>query len=127
MIIALKRVLILLMAINLAVMVKSGNNETGRVVGRNTDVSCQDLLTPEVLWAMGRIGTVRMSSDGKMIVYNVVYYSVEQNKSRSVLYLMDLNSCKVTQLTKGSSSDNNAVFINGNTKILFCSQGHLWT
>ena len=37
-----------------------------------------DLMTPEALWAMGRIGGYAASPDGKLIVYNVAYYSVKE-------------------------------------------------
>ncbi len=124
---ALNKLLVLLLVINFAVMVRSGNNKSVDFIGRSTGVLKSDLLTPETLWAMGRIGTARMSSDGKMMVYNVVYYSVEQNKSHSVLYLMDFDSCKVIQLTKTSQLESNAVFVNNNTRILFCARGQLWT
>ncbi len=123
----MKKFLILLLVTNLAIMVKSGNNETTDFIGRTTPTLKSDLLTPDALWAMGRIGAPHMSSDGKMMVYNVTYYSVKQNKSHSVLYLMDYGSCKVTQLTTSPQSESNAVFICNNTKILFCSQGQLWT
>ena len=36
-----------------------------------------DIMTPEVLWAMGRIGEYSHSPDHSQIVYNVTYYSVE--------------------------------------------------
>ena len=33
-------------------------------------------MTPEALWAMGRIGSVAVSPDEKQIAYSVAYYSV---------------------------------------------------
>ena len=38
-------------------------------------------MTPEALWAMGRIGSVAVSPDEKQIAYSVAYYSVPENKS----------------------------------------------
>ena len=124
---ALKRFLFLLLVMNYAVMVKSGNNDTSDFIGRTTLALKSDLLTPETLWAMGRIGGAHMSSNGKMMVHNVTYYSVEQNKSHSILYLTDFDSCKVTQLTHSSDSESNAVFICHDSRLLFCSKGQLWT
>ena len=46
------------------------------------------VMTPEALWAMGRIGEVSVSPDAKNIVYGVSYYSVEQNKSHHTLNIM---------------------------------------
>lgn len=96
-------------------------------IGRNTTPITSDLLSPELLWSMGRVGNVAVSASGNEIVYNVTYYSVKQNKSHSVLYLMNLQTCKVTQLTHSSASESNAVFISNDTKLLFCSGGQLWT
>ena len=36
-------------------------------------------LTPEALWAMGRIGSSSISPDGKQIAYTVSYYRVKEN------------------------------------------------
>ena len=49
-----------------------------------------DRMTPEALWAMGRIGSVNLAPNGKEAVYAVSYYSVKENKSRSVLYTLSL-------------------------------------
>ena len=48
-----------------------------------------DIMTPEVLWAMGRIGEYSLSPDHQQIVYNVTYYSVPENRSGSTLYIMN--------------------------------------
>ena len=42
-------------------------------------------MTPEALWAMGRIGSVAVSPDEKQIAYSVAYYSVPENKSNNEL------------------------------------------
>ncbi len=40
-----------------------------------------DHLTPEALWAMGRIGSVQVDVETGWIAYTVSYYSVEENRS----------------------------------------------
>ena len=101
-------------------------NATAEVIGRNTSVIKSDLMTPEVLWAMGRIGAVNASADGSKIVYNVTYYSVPQDKSRSVLYLMDVRTCRSTQLTDDTNSESGAVFFDGDRQLLFLCGGKLF-
>ena len=59
-------------------------------IGKQTPVFQSDRMTPEALWAMGRIGGFNPSPDGKEAVYSVSYYSVKQNKSHSVLYTRNL-------------------------------------
>ena len=57
---------------------------------RPTELTLQsDIMTPEVLWAMGRIGEYSLSPDHSQIVYNVTYYSVPENRSGSTLYIMN--------------------------------------
>ena len=48
-----------------------------------------DIMTPEVLWSMGRIGEYSLSPDYQKIVYAVTYYSVPENRSGSTLYIMN--------------------------------------
>ena len=48
-------------------------------IGKSQIALKSDLMTPEVLWAMGRIGSVKASPDGKQIAYTVSYYSVKEN------------------------------------------------
>ena len=38
-------------------------------------------LTPEGLWAMGRIGSVKSDIETGLLAYTVSYYSVEENRS----------------------------------------------
>ena len=59
------------------------------IIGKNEIKIEGGLMTPEALWAMGRIGEVSVSPDGKSIVYGVSYYSVEKNKSHHTLHIMN--------------------------------------
>ena len=40
-----------------------------------------DRMTPEALWAMGRIGAVKADIETGLVAYTVSYYSVEENRS----------------------------------------------
>ena len=42
-----------------------------------------DRMTPEALWAMGRIGSVKTDIETGLLAYTVSYYSVEENRSTS--------------------------------------------
>ena len=63
------------------------------------------LLSPEALWAMGRIGSSSVSPDAKQVAYTVSYYSVEQNKSHSVIYTIGTDGKDERRLTNGSGSE----------------------
>lgn len=63
--------------------------ENASFIGKSEITLSSDLMTPEALWAMGRIGSAQASPDGKHIIYQVGYYSVKQNKGHQVIYIMD--------------------------------------
>ncbi|RZJ66865.1 MAG: S9 family peptidase [Flavobacterium sp.] len=48
-----------------------------------TAVKAQNVMTPELLWKLGRVTGLGVSKDGKNIVYKVSTPSVEENKSSS--------------------------------------------
>jgi len=76
-------------------------------------------LTPEVLWAFGRIGEVSVSPDGEKILYTVTYYSVEKNRGNAEIYIMDKDGKNVKQLTQTNNSEFNVVFNPKGDKIGF--------
>lgn len=82
-------------------------------------------MTPEALWAMGRIGTAEASADGKQIVYQVGYYSVKANKSQQKICIINADGTGQQTLTTGSKSETDPTWLNG--KIAFLSGGQLWT
>ena len=49
-------------------------------------------LTPEALWAMGRIGNVAIDADNQRIAYTVSYYSVPENRSTTWVRICDLKN-----------------------------------
>ena len=95
-------------------------------IGKNNITLKSKLMTPEALWAMGRIGGAQASPDGKRIVYQVGYYSVEQNKGHQVLYVMDANGRNNTLLTKTPQSETDAAWINNGKSIAFLCNGQIW-
>lgn len=119
----MKKLLFLLLTVS---VMCSAQDYTEKIPTRDISIVKSDLMTPEVLWSLGRIGDVKISFDGKKAVYSVSYYSIEQNKSKSVLYLFDMKSCAETRLTQGDNSESSAVFINNDTQLLFLSKGQLW-
>ena len=98
--------------------------ETGdkNLIGKS-DIRIKDgRMTPEALWAMGRIGGMNVSPDGKKVVYTVAYYSVPENKSNREVFVMNADGSDNKQITKTGFAENEAVWIKGGTKIAFlCS------
>lgn len=76
-------------------------------------------MTPEALWAMGRIGGVAVSPDAKQIAYSVAYYSVPENKSNNELFVMNADGSGHTQLTRDSWQESQPVWFKDGKKIAF--------
>ncbi len=106
--------------------------ETGdkNLIGKS-DIRIKDgRMTPEALWAMGRIGGMNVSPDGKKVVYTVAYYSVPENKSNREVFVMNADGSDNKQITKTRFAENEAVWIKGGSKIAFlCNESgssQLW-
>ena len=95
------------------------------MIGKQNIKLTSDLMTPEALWAMGRIGAAEASADGKQIVYQVGYYSVKANKSQQKIAVINADGTGNTTLTTGSKSETDPTWYQG--KIAFLSGGQLWT
>lgn len=96
-------------------------------IGKSDIRLTSDLMTPEALWAMGRIGGHQASPDGRKIVYQVSYYSVKENKSHTVIYVMDADGKNNRMLTADAKSETDAVWIKNGTAIAFLREGQIWT
>ena len=94
-------------------------------IGKQNIKLSSNLMTPEALWAMGRIGSCEASADGKQIVYQVGYYSVKANKSQQKIAIVNANGTGNTTLTTGNKSETDPTWYQG--KIAFLTGGQIWT
>ncbi|MBA4152758.1 S9 family peptidase [Flavobacterium sp.] len=74
-----------------------------------SSVSAQQILTPELLWKLGRVSALGISKDGKNVIYKVSVPSVEENKSDSKFYSISVNGGFATEIpeTKELLTDKN--------------------
>jgi dipeptidyl aminopeptidase/acylaminoacyl peptidase len=93
-------------------------------IGKQNIKLSGNLMTPEALWAMGRIGNAEASADGKQIVYQVGYYSVKANKSQQKIAIINADGTGNTTLTTGTKSETDPTWYQG--KIAFLCGGQLW-
>lgn len=100
------------------------------MIQKNNIQLSSDLMTPEALWAMGRIGGAQASPDGKQVVYQVSYYNVKENNSHTMLFVQPTKPGKAvvkpTPLTTDAKSESDAAWIEGGKKIAFLRDGQLW-
>jgi len=105
----------------------NAQQEMARPILKSNIKLASDRMTPEALWAMGRIGGYASSPDGKQIVYNVAYYSVKENKSHHVLYIMNADGSGQKLLTSSAKSETDAAWIEGGKRIAFITGGQIWS
>lgn len=110
-----------------ALMLGGGHTEAQKMIQRNDIQLKSDLMTPEALWAMGRIGGAAVSPDAKSIVYQVGYYSVPENKGHQMLFTMAADGSNQKVLTVDAQSETSAVWIAGGKRIAFLREGQLWS
>jgi len=95
-------------------------------IGKQNITVSEGRMTPEALWAMGRIGSYAASPDGQHIVYQVGYYSVKYNKSHHVLYMMNADGSGKKLLTESSKNETDAQWLDNET-IAFLTGGEVWS
>ena len=96
--------------------------KTDQVLIEKSDIKIEGKrMTPEALWAMGRIGGFAVSPDGKKIAYTIAYYSVPENKSNREVFVMNADGSENQQITHTPYQENEVTWIKGGTKLAFLS------
>ncbi|MBQ9524136.1 MAG: S9 family peptidase [Bacteroidaceae bacterium] len=104
----------------------STQKEDEKVIIQKQTVQLEsDLMTPEALWAMSRISGYQASPDGKHIVFQMGYYSVKENKSHQVLWMMNADGTDQKQLTTVAENETDAQWLDNET-IAFLRGGEIW-
>jgi len=111
----------MMLATSACVSPENTTTDDSPIIGRQEITIADGRLTPEALWAMGRIGSSSVSPDGTKIAYTVSYYSVKENKSHLAIYVMNADGTENTLLTTTSVNEGEPVWIKGGTKIAFLS------
>ena len=121
--------MITMMACNCAEQKKGdgGNSSSPATFIGKPEVKIENgLMTPEVLWAFGRVGGAVVSPDGKRVAYTVAYYSIQENKSNSDIYVMDVNGENKKQLTQTTGREGALAWLPSGKAIAFLRDGKLW-
>ncbi len=87
----------------------------------------KQLLTPELLWKVGRVTLEAVSPNGQYAVYGVQRFDLEKNQSTRTLHLVDLKTQAVRQLTDASEgSASEAAFTPSGERVGFLRNQKLW-
>ncbi len=85
------------------------------------EITKEGIMTPEVLWSLGRVSDIQVSPDGNSILFGISKYSVTDNKGNRNLYTMNIDGSELKQLTDFEGSEYNGLWTADGTKIGFLS------
>lgn len=100
-------------------MATTTDSDAQSFIGRQSPYIKDRSLTPELLWAMGRVGSADVAPDAKSITYNVSYYSVAENKSHTVIYTIGADGKNERLLTTATTSEVAPKYIDGGKRIAY--------
>jgi dipeptidyl aminopeptidase/acylaminoacyl peptidase len=97
------------------------------IMSQNTEAQTASptLLTPEILWQVGRLGLDCVSPDGQWAVYGVQRYDVSKNKGTRTLYIVKISSGESRPLTDPDQTATDAAFRPDGQRIGFLMGGKL--
>jgi dipeptidyl aminopeptidase/acylaminoacyl peptidase len=125
------KTILMAIALTAAVSACDTKKEDAPLIEKQVPVIENGRMTPEILWSFGRVGNVEVSPDETKILYSVSYYSVEQNKSNSELFVMNTDGSGKKQITKTANKEIAAKWMSDSKHIAFLSNEsgsmQLWT
>ncbi len=101
----------------------NNTNDDARPIGRTDLTLASDRMTPEALWAMGRIGCVVPDIETGYMAYTVSYYSVSENRSATWVRLAVPNNGQLETIDEFVGSD--PAFW-GNAQLTYLKGGKLY-
>ena len=114
----------MLIAVLLVIVIASCSKteqKNENLIGPKKVTVANGIMTPEILWSFGRLGEIAVSPNGKRVLFTTTWYSIEQNKSNSELYIMNADGSDKKQLTFTSAHENNPTWVDDN-RIAYLSE-----
>ena len=102
---------------------REGNDKVN--IGKQTIQMESDVMTPEALWAMSRIAGYQAAPDGEHVAFQMGYYSVKENRSHQVLWMMNADGSGQKQLTEDAENETDVQWLDAET-IAFLRGGEVW-
>lgn len=93
----------------------------------------QNVMTPELLWKLGKVSALGTNPDGSILLYKVGVTDIKTEKTKSKFYLLNLKSKAVeeTKILKDKSFvqwDENGLYAKSDTELFISKDnGQTWT
>ena len=113
------------MAITLMGLSGCGSEQRPQPLAIDNELTQEEIaggvLTPEILWKMGRVGLAGLSPDASKLLYTVTHYNLQENRGVTAIYVRDAASGETAQLTDFASNNYSPQWNGDGTKIYFLS------
>lgn len=96
----------------------------GGLVAASAAAAGQAVMTPELLWKLGRVGLDDAAASG-WVAYGVTRYDLEANKGNRDLFLVHAATGETRSLAAEPGGEYAATFVHGGTRVAYVHQGKL--
>ena len=83
------------------------------------------VMSPELLWSLGRVGAETISPDGKNVIFGVTNYNIEAGTSERNLFKVATDGGNPVQLTTAKGGENAVMTLPGG-KMGYMFNGQIW-
>ena len=111
-----RTILSLLAAVSLAIPAYAAGYSDGNPTLQTSQSS---MMTPEMLLTMARIGGFSLSPNGKQVVYSVSLPSIQDNKAKTQLFLVNSDGSGRKALTDGTRTAVSPRWLEGGKRIAY--------
>lgn len=87
-------------------------------------LAAQGVMSPELLWSVGRVNGAFLHNGGKSVAYSVTSYDVEQGTGKTYLYTMDTDGNN-SRLINDNAESSNFVTLHPDGSVLYSQKGVL--
>lgn len=91
------------------------------------EMKADELMTPETLWSMNRVGSYTVSPDGGTVAYTLTTPDIAANRNVSSILTISIDGTGRKVLSEGDKSESEPAFIEGGKRIAFILEGNVWS
>ncbi len=92
-----------------------------KIIGKQIPKIENGIMTPEAMWAYGRVGGFSLSPQNDKIAYTVSYFSIAENKGNTDIFTMNIDGSDKQQLTRTAAHEGSVHWMKDGKNIAYIS------